>query len=591
MPARLSQGENCLVLKLGGTKEEFAAQLARAKAVAGRRYNGANKTWEFPDSDDSLMKVIHTVEPELSAEVQRRVVAARQEQAESLLTALPDDAAVAVPWRDRLAPKQRSAIDFMARHERILLADEMGAGKTVEAISACYEWQIRSWEDGGVPAGEERFLVVCPNSVMDHWRRELIKWVGLDTEKVQIIDGKTPKKRQEQLDNPDAVWFIVNWEKLPARSKLVVPNAKGRGPLEKIKWTGIIVDEAHRAKNHKSQVAGALWQLEAPVRIAASGTPIMNNPGELWALLRWLRPEQYTSYWKFFHSYTEFYEGYKGKPTVIGVKNADALRFELADKMVRRTKRMIHPSIPEPFDPIIYEPPMGAEQAKLYAEAEDAFWLDIAQAAVDPDDREVTPQKVKDLMDAGLENTSLETLKLMIPNAATRTGRLRQIATSPAVLGGEDHSSKMDEILEVVENGGPDRPWAFFAWFQPSVDLLIARFKAAGYSVEGFHGGNSAAPERAEMSARFQNGDFQIIVASIGAGGEGIEFFRAADCGFLEEEWVPARNDQAFGRVDRKGQGNRPQRHIFRTPGTVDTGSIAPKNATKRLITTSVLGG
>lgn len=589
MPARLSQGDGCLVLKLGGTKDEFAAQLARAKAVAGRRYNGQNKSWEFPDSDDSLLKVIYTVEPDLTKDLERRVQAARQEQAESLLTALPDDAPIAVPWQASLAGKQRSAIDFGARQEHILLADDMGAGKTVEATSAIYEHAIRAGIDPFAGAGlEQPCLAIAPNSVMNHWRKEIVKWTPLDDDSIQIIDGKDKKKRAAQLE-VGAAWFIVNWEKLQERVGLVVPNSKGKGPLEHLDFYGIIADEAHRAKNPDAQLTKALWQLTAPVQIAASGTPVMNNPGELYALLRWLRPEQYTSYWKFFHSYTEFYEGYKGKPTIIGVKNADALRFELADKMVRRTKRQIHPDIPKPFDPIVYEPPMGTDQQKVYDETEVDFWLELAKEAADPDVTDLSAGKLQDILDANLEEAPLETIKLMIPNAATRTVRLRQVATSPATLGGINASSKMDDILRVVGDSG-DRPWAFFAYYQASVDLLTERLRDAGYTAECFHGSNSDQVRRAELSSRFQGGDFQIIVASIGTGGQGIEFFRAADCGFLEESWVPGINQQAFDRVDRKGQKQRPQRHIWRTPKTVDTGSIAPKLATKRLIVASILG-
>lgn len=592
MPARLSQGDGCLTLKLGGTKDEFAAQLARAKAVAGRRYNGEAKTWEFPDSDDSLLKVVYTVEPDLTADLERRVQNARQEQASSLLTALPDDAPVAVPWQERLAGKQRSAIDFGATHGHVLLADDMGAGKTVEGMSIVYEHGIRHLPDFDFFDHERPCLAISPNSVTRHWRKEIVKWTPLDDDCIQIIDGKNKKTREAQLE-AEALWYIVNWEKLQARVGLVVGNSKGRGPLELKDWYGIIADEAHRAKNHEAQITRALWQLQAPVQIAASGTPVMNNPGELYALLRWLRPEQYTSYWKFFHSYTEFYEGYKGKPTVIGVKNADALRFELADKMIRRTKREIHPSIPEPFEPIVYEPPMGAEQQKVYDDTEKDFWLEIATEArenVDGHDpHKPRPEQVKDAIEAKLEGASFDTIKLMIPNAATRTLRLRQVSTSPAVIGGLDVSSKLDDIERVVRDGG-DRPWAFFAWFQPSVQLLIQRFESMGLTVQGFSGDTHDAPERAEMSDAFQRGEFQIIVASIGAGGQGIEFFRAADCGFLEEDWVPGINQQAFDRIDRKGQQQRPQRHIWRTPNTVDTGSIAPKLATKKLITSTLLG-
>lgn len=593
MPAKLIQGEDTLLVKLGGTKEEFAAQLARVKAMSGKRYNANHpehgKVWEIPDDDASLLKLVHTVEPELPPGLLARVRSARQEQAAELVTQIPDDGELSVPWADRMAGKQRAGVNFMLETAQghAILADDMGGGKTVQAISAVYESWAR--ENGDAPF-TGRILVIAPASVLDHWRRELKKWADVPDEKITIIDaaGKDAAvKRAEQVAAvPEGGWCLVNWEKLQKRVKLAGESAKKKGPLDKVKWYGVIADEAHRARNHDSQQSKAMQRLRAPVQIAATGTPVMNNPGELYALLAWLRPEQYTSYWAFYYSYTEFYKGYQGRDVIIGVKNADDLRFELSDKMVRRTKREIHPDIPEPLDPIIYEPPMSAKQAKIYAEAEKDFWFEIAQA---PDISE--EQKLEMVEKLEDEAISIDTVKMMIPNAAARTTRMRQVSTSPAILGGEDVSSKLDEAEQIVLSNGIDQPFVWFAWFKDTVDLLVSRFRELGADARGYHGGNSDREDRAAMAAAFQAGEFSIICATIKTGGTGIDLFRAADCGFIEEDWVPGENQQAFDRVDRKGQRFHPQRHILRTPDTVDVGKIAPKLATKQLIVETITGG
>lgn len=593
MPAKLIQGDEVLLVKLGGTKDEFAAQLARVKAMSGKRYNPDHpehgKVWEIPDDDASLLKLVHTVEPELPAGLLARVRAARQEQASELVTQIPDDAELQIPWADRLAGKQRAGVNFMLETAggHAILADDMGGGKTVQAISTVYE----SWrrENGDAPF-TGRVLVIAPASVLDHWRRELKKWADVPDEKIVIVDASgedAAKKRAEQVAAvPEGGWCLVNWEKLQKRVKLAGESAKKKGPLDKVKWYGVIADEAHRARNHDSQQSKAMQRLRAPIQIAATGTPVMNNPGELYALLAWLRPEQYTSFWAFYYSYTEFYKGYQGRDVIIGVKNADDLRFELSDKMVRRTKREIHPDIPEPLDPIIYEPPMSAKQAKIYAEAEKDFWFEIAQA---PDISKAQKMEMVEALED--DSVSVETVKMMIPNAAARTMRMRQVATSPAILGGEDVSSKLDEAEQIVLSNGIDQPFVWFAWFKDTVDLLVERFQALGADVRGFHGGNSTREERAAMAAAFQAGEFPIICATIKTGGTGIDLFRASDCGFIEEDWVPGENQQAFDRVDRKGQTFHPQRHILRAPDTVDVGKIAPKLGTKTLIVETIIGG
>lgn len=598
MSARVSQGDEVLLVKLGGTSEEFAAQLARVKTLAGKRWNPRDKVWEIPDDDAALLKLVSTVEPDLSPGLLARVRAARQEQASELVTQLPDDGELHVPWADRMAGKQRAGVCFMLETAgaKALLADDMGGGKTVQAITTVYEYIIRASGYGDEPAERDKLeamprLVVAPASVLDHWKRELKKWADVPEEKVFIIDASGKEaavKRAKQLDEAvktPGAWVLINWEKLQTRVKLVGENSKRKGPLEKVKWLAVIGDESHRMKNHDSQTARGMYKLRAPIQIAASGTPVMNNPGELYSILHWLRPEQYTSFWAFYHSYTEMYKGYQGRDVIIGVKNADGLRFELADKMVRRTKRQIHPDIPEPLDPIIYEPPMSAKQKKIYEETEKDFWLEIAQAN---DINESTKLELVDKLESDL---SVETIKMMIPNAAARTMRLRQVSTSPALLGGDDVSSKLDEAEQIVLSNGLDQPFVWFAWFKDTVDLLVSRFRELGADARGFHGGNTDRPERAAMAAAFQEGEFSIICATIKTGGTGIDLYRAADCGFVEEDWVPGENQQAFDRIDRKGQGFHPQRHILRTPDTVDVGRIAPKLATKQLIVETITGG
>src|SRR3954468_16577487 len=201
MPARLIQGDEVLLVKLGGTKEEFQAQLARVKSMPGKRYNDSHpehgKVWEIPDDDAALLKLVHTVEPELPPGLLARVRSARQEQATELVTKLPDDAELAVPWASRLAGKQRAGVDFMlvTAGGKALLADDMGGGKTVQAITTVEEYLLREPEaDPDAPR-----LVVAPASVLDHWRRELKKWAGVPDERITIIDGKTPAKREAQL--------------------------------------------------------------------------------------------------------------------------------------------------------------------------------------------------------------------------------------------------------------------------------------------------------------------------------------------------------------------------------------------------------
>lgn len=573
MPARLSEDGDVLVLSLGGSKEEFADQLAKVKMIPGRRYNSVERQWEMPNDLETLLKVVHTIEPEMPAILQGKIKAAKAELQQELVTKLPDDAKLIVPWADKLTPKQRSGVDFLAEHPHSLLADDMGAGKTIEAISTVYEYHYRKLEytiDRGM--FQPKVLVVAPNSVTGVWVRELSKWGDIPA---TVIDGKTKQKRIAQLESADG-WVIINWEKLR-----LMPE------LAKVKWDAVIADESHRAKNRKAKQTKALWKLRAPIQLALSGTPIMNEPAELWSILHWLRPEQYTSYWAFFYNYTDYYDGYRGKPVILGVKNADRLRFELGDKMVRRTKREIHRDIPERLPTQMIEVPMKPKQKKLYEDAKDAFWLEIAQEAVENKANNPDSPTVIQVTEA-LEASDIDTLRLLIPNAASRLTRMRQIATSPALLGGPDESSKLDAVIETIMDGG-DRPFVVFGWYKDTIKLVLERLKRKNISAQGFTG-DTPANEREPMAAAFQRGDFQVIAATIMSGGTGIDLYRSSDPLFAEQDWVPANNNQAIDRTDRKGQRNPVLPRFFLTADTVDTGRIAPKNRTKEFIVDSILG-
>jgi SNF2 family DNA or RNA helicase len=580
MPAKLAEESDKLVVKLVGTKLEFADQLATVKLIAGRRYNPDDKQWEFPNDLETLLKIVSTLEPDMPVELLGKIKKARAKLAEELVTQLPDDAELLVPWADRLAPKQRSGVEFLVEHPHAFLADEMGAGKTAQAISAVYERAIRVGAAAGLPegapwGGTPRVLVVAPNSVTGVWVRELEKWAGASA---AVIDGTTSAKRDSQVQAAwdQGKWIVVNWEKLRLMPKLATYH-----------FDAIIADESHRAKNRKAQQTRALWKLKAPIQFALSGTPIMNEPGELWALLHWLRPEQYTSYWSFFYNYTDYYQGYRGKPVILGVKNSDALRFELADKMVRRTKREIHKDIPEKLPPQVIELEMKPKQKKLYEEAVKAFWLEIAQEFRARDEADHTHTASLQMKEA-MESDDLETLKLLIPNSAARLVRQRQIASSPAILGGPDESSKLDALVEIITDH-PDKPFVVFAWYKDTVRLIVERLRKKKVSVESFTG-DTPQEDREPLAQSFQAGDFRVIVLTIMTGGAGIDLFRASTCIFAEQDWVPANNNQAIDRLHRKGQKDDVQAIFLQSADTVETGRIAPKNRTKEFIVTSILG-
>jgi SNF2 family DNA or RNA helicase len=558
MPAKLERQGEILALSLSGLeRSEFQDALAKVKSDPlrpGRRWNPDDKQWEWPYEVDIAVRISQMIQPIMSADIQGDIRNVSAKVAGELTTNLPADADLLVPWADRLYPYQRAGVDFLVRHPHSLLADDMGLGKTVQSISAVHEGWYRDLEEA--PSAEARRLVIAPRAMQGTWQREIRQWADEDA---VIVDGANPAKRRKQLGDP-APWVIINWEKL--RTSL-------HDDLLEIEWLAIIADEAHRAKNRKAKQTRGLWALHAPVQLALTGTPIMNEPGELWSILKWLYPTDYKSYWRFANAYTESYEAYFGRRktrVVTGVKNADALRFELANKMVRRVKTEVL-DLPEKTKQII-SVDMHPAQKKLYAEVENQLVVEIKQAVAAG---EVNEDALADFNETG----DVRKLALVIPNGAARVTRLRQVASSPAVLGdGEDDvSGKYDAVVETIDDNR-HKPHVVFCWFKEATELVAARLRRRNLRAQALNGDTPDA-EREDLVRRFQEGDLDVLVMTIATG---------------EEDWTPAINQQAEDRLHRIGQANNVLILCYRAKGTVDTGKVGPKNRLKQAIVDAAIG-
>lgn len=593
MPAFLKydEGRDVLLVSLGGMpRDEFTEALARVKAIPGRRFNADTKDWEFPSDADSAMRIMSMLEPTCDAAVHALVSEKAAAIADDLLTATPDDAALTVPWASQLWPFQRSGIDLMVQRRRTILGDEMGLGKTVQALSVAPEFILRG---GTLPSDrasssrrqyddflngrtEKQVICVVPKAVFGTWQEEVDRWIG-PREPAAIIDGNTAAKRLKQIDAAET-HLILNYEQFRgAGGEALVKR------LSKVDALALLLDEAHRIKNPKAQqtkgvtrLGKALTKTGLEIVIPMTGTPVMANPGDLYTLLRMVRPEQYTSYWAFYHSYIDSYQTSYGRE-MTGLKNVDALRFELSDKMIRRTKKKVLKDLPEKLPPQHVPVPLTPQQRKLYEAAEREFFLDVAKwlqenPDVDPDD---------------LATMDLGALVQLIPNGAARTMRLRQIASSPALLGGPDDSAKFTAAEEIIRDN-PGKPFVIFTWFTESAALLANRLRKGKPALKvGVIAGDA---DPTPVKNEFQQGELDIVVCTIAKGGVGLTLTRASTAIFVERDWTPAINEQAEDRLHRIGQKDPVNIVILEGKDTIDTGIVADANRFKSMIAAQVLG-
>ena len=218
---------------------------------------------------------------------------------------------------------QKAGIEFgVKKSGRLLLADEMGVGKTIQAIgiSAIFK------EDWPV-------LILCPSSLKFAWRDEIRNWLGEIITKKEVQVFKTSKDNFKEK----VKYYIISYD-LSVRiiDKIIEKH-----------FNFMIADEAHYLKNKESKRSKYLTPLLQRCKrlILLSGTPILAKPVEAYPLLNALRPDV-------FHSFKEFGTRYCNpiaRPFGIdwsGSSNSRELHFMLSRLMIRRLKKDVLSELP-----------------------------------------------------------------------------------------------------------------------------------------------------------------------------------------------------------------------------------------------------
>lgn len=440
-------------------------------------------------------------------------------------------------------------------------------GKTATAIRALKTLYDR---------GEDVFpaLIVAPNTVKRTWAREFAHW--WPDPSVVVVDG-TAAQRRKQIESDSSV-VIVNWEALRTHSRLAPYGSTalkrcaacgGSGAvresacqvhdreLNAIDFNTVIADEAHRGKNAKSLQTLALRGAtgNARFRWALTGTPIANDPTELWSILNWLDPQEWPSRTKWVERLVAYTYNVWGGMEVGGIRpDAEAeFRATVDPRMRRMTKEAVLPFLP----PRVFERrdvPMHPKQEKAY--------------------RQMAEEMVARL-DSGI---------LLSSNPMVQTGRLTQFASAYGdienaggpqerlVLG--EPSNKVAAFLDDLDDFG-DQSIAVFAESRQLIELLSAALLKKGVR-HGLVTGAQSGDERQHAIESFQSGDTRLVLCTIKAGGVGITLTRASVAVFLQRSWSNVDMEQAYNRCHRIGSEQHASVTFidYVTPGTVEEGQI-----------------
>ncbi|MBB6451596.1 SNF2 family DNA or RNA helicase [Salirhabdus euzebyi] len=436
---------------------------------------------------------------------------------------------IPAPLKDLLRPYQRDGFKWLKSLASYgfggILADDMGLGKTIQSIAFILS-ELPTMRERKQPA-----LIVCPSSVTYNWENELMKFAP-DLETL-IVDGNKSErmKLQQEWTNVDVI--ITSYPLLRSDTK----------SYERLKFHVVFFDEAQVFKNPLTQTARVVKKVEATHRFALTGTPMENALEELWSIFHVVFPE-------LFLGLKEFSE----------LTNKQIAR-RIRPFMLRRVKEDVLSELPEKKETTDYAELLPA-QKKLYT----SYLAKLRHDTLKHLDRDtIRKNRIKIL--AGLT-------------------RLRQICCHPALFveGYQGGSAKFQQLKQMIEESKlAGRRVLIFSQFTKMLQLIGQDLVEQG--IPYFYlDGQTNSEERVNLCNRYNQGERDIFLISLKAGGTGLNLTGADTVIFYDSWWNPAVEQQAADRAHRMGQKHAVQVIKLVAKGTIEEKMNALQEKKQHLI-------
>lgn len=389
-----------------------------------------------------------------------------------------------------------------------ILADEMGLGKTLQIIAL-----LASAKEEGLRPGATLpwAIVVAPTSLIYNWEAEIKRFAP--SLEVCVVTG--PPARRKELVSQNADCLITTYDTL----KRDIEN------YDDFKFEYIIADEAQYMKNQATKNATVVKSIKGRVRFALTGTPIENSLSELWSIFDFALPG-------LLHNHARFMKRYETPITRDGDENAAMLlRRRVAPFILRRKKTDVLSELPDKTSTTLVST-MTQPQRLLY---------------------NAKLMEAKGIFEQFLNSGNLQSHKIDILAMITR---LRQICAHPSLFL-EDYSGgsgKLEELFETLSSVlGLGHRVLLFSQFTSMLGILSQELRNRGISF--FYLDGKTEPRlRKTMVDQFNNGDKQIFLISLKAGGLGLNLTGADVVIHYDQWWNPAIMSQATDRAHRFGQ-------------------------------------
>jgi len=405
----------------------------------------------------------------------------------------------------RLFPYQRVGVQWLRQVKRGILADEQGLGKTVMAVVASGE------------CSPDHCAIICPTAMMQTWLEHLHEWIP-DVQTF-MLEGDAERRGE----------IILRWA---GRGGYLITNyARAEIHQEFIEADLVIIDEAHRARNRKTNVSESMRKIarRADRLFLLTASPTVNNLTDLWPLLNMCDPKRFGSFWGLAFRFCDISDNGFGLK-IEGKKASEAEALDRILKPYVLCREGMLGLRPSEYRVIDYT--LRGEQRRLYDEM----------------------AKTGTCRYHGSEVEALDVL--------AQITRLRQLALDPALIFGHrvyNGASKLDLLPEIITER--EGQVVIFTNYAKLANRAVERLVRAGISATVMTG---ELDERAREYSLgiFRSGEARVMVLTHGTGGEGLQLVEADRAIFLDLAWHPAGNTHAAKRINRHGQSSD-QTHII----------------------------
>ena len=415
------------------------------------------------------------------------------------------------------------------------LADDMGLGKTVQAIALLL-----------LRASSGPSLAVAPSSVCSNWEAECRKFAPtLNPILYRESDRDSIMENLKPFD-----LLIVSYGLL----------ASEQAAFKEVHWRTVILDEAQYIKNHKAKRTKAAFALKGDMRLITTGTPVENHLSELWTLFNFINP------------------GFLGTKAQFDAKFAIPIEKNGNAQRSRDLRRIIQPFILRRIKSEVLEELPPKTEINLTVELSDderAFYENLRL------------ESIRNLEDA--KQAKGGAAHLMVLKELTRL-RLASCAPSLVSENIKMKSSKLEMLGKVIEELRDNNHKALiFSQFVKHLSI-IRKFCDDNSIPYKYLDGSTSPKERKKRVDAFQNGEGDLFLISLKAGGTGLNLTAADYVIHMDPWWNPAVEDQASDRTHRIGQQRPVTVYRMVAQGTVEE-KIIKLHKTKRELADALLEG